>query len=90
MSRSRKRRQQSPIEVTRYLDGVDFPADRQALLRHARRQKAGEEILQLLDQMPNRDYGSMADVMKGVGHLLSNSTLWRSAAGSAANGSSCR
>ncbi|HEX5515791.1 MAG TPA: DUF2795 domain-containing protein [Gammaproteobacteria bacterium] len=72
MGRNGKRRQQSPTEVARYLDGVDFPADRQALLRQARRQKADDEILQLLDQMPNRDYGSMADVMKGVGHLSRN------------------
>ena len=71
MSKNGKRRQ-SPPEIAWYLREVDFPADREDLLRHARRQKADDEVLQLLDRMPNRDYGSMADVMKGMGDLSRN------------------
>lgn len=56
-----------PTAVSHYLRGIDFPANRDALIRHARRQDADDEVLNLLDHMPNRDYGSMADVMKGVG-----------------------
>lgn len=58
---------QGPAAVSHYLRGIDFPANRDALIRHARRRDADDEVLNLLDQMPNRDYGSMADVMKGVG-----------------------
>lgn len=57
----------SPANVTHYLSGIDFPATRADLIRHARNQDAEGEVLDLLDHMPNRDYGSMADVMKGVG-----------------------
>jgi hypothetical protein len=57
----------SPTDVAHYLSGIDFPATRADLVRHARNHDAEGEVLDLLDHMPNRDYGSMADVMKGVG-----------------------
>jgi hypothetical protein len=60
------RHERSPAAVLQYLRGIVFPADRNALIRHARRQDANDQILELLDHIPNRDYGSMADVMKGV------------------------
>lgn len=61
--------QQEPLSaaVTQYLQGIDFPADRDAVIRHARRQDVDDELLQRLDRMPNRDYGSLADVIKGLG-----------------------
>lgn len=57
----------SPANIAHYLSGIDFPATREDLLRHARSHDADDEVLEVLDHMPNRDYGSMADVMKGVG-----------------------
>jgi len=66
MAESRKRGG-SPVDVARYLSGIDFPVTRDELIRHAQRQDADEGVLELLGHLPNRDYGSMADVMKGVG-----------------------
>lgn len=63
------KRDRSPADVSRYLRGIDFPADRDALIRHARRQDVDDKVLDLLDHMPNRDYGSMADVMKGISEI---------------------
>lgn len=57
----------SPANLAHYLGGIDFPANREDLIRHAKRNDADDEVLDVLDHMPNRDYGSMADVMKGVG-----------------------
>jgi hypothetical protein len=31
--------------------------------------KAKREIIELLEKMPDRDYGDMAEVMKGVGKV---------------------
>lgn len=63
----RVQRGRADNELTRYLQGVDFPADRDAVIRHARRQDVDEELLQQLVRIPNRDYGSLADVIKGLG-----------------------
>lgn len=59
----------SPANVAHYLSGIDFPANRDDLLKHARSHDAEEDVLEVLQQMPQRDYGSMADVMKGVGRV---------------------
>ncbi|HTN32229.1 MAG TPA: DUF2795 domain-containing protein [Pseudomonas sp.] len=50
--------------VSRYLHGLDFPADRDRLLRKARENGASEAVLRMLEAMPAQDYGSMADILK--------------------------
>jgi len=57
----------SPVDVTRVLKGIDFPARRDDLLQHAKHNKADPEVLQEIERMPEQDYETMADVMKGFG-----------------------
>jgi len=57
----------SPIDVTKRLKGIDFPAGKQDLLKHAKGQGADGSILELIEKMPDGKYETMADVMKGVG-----------------------
>ena len=57
----------SPIDVTKHLKGIDFPAGKQDILEHAKQQGADGEVLDLTNKMPDGKFESMADVMKGVG-----------------------
>ncbi len=57
----------SPSNISHHLKGIEFPASRQDLVRHAQKGGADEEVLGVLKQMPERQYDNMADVMKGVG-----------------------
>lgn len=59
----------SPANVAHHLKGIDFPADKNDLVNHAKNDGADNEVMEVLDQMPTRQYGSMADVMKGVGEV---------------------
>jgi hypothetical protein len=59
----------SPANVAHHLSGIDFPASKQDLVKHAKEKNADQEVIQVLDQMPDQDYGGMADVMKGVGKI---------------------
>ncbi len=59
----------SPAEIERHLGGIDYPASKQELVQHAREQNAPEEVTQVLDRMPDQEYGSAADVAKGVGQV---------------------
>lgn len=54
----------SPDDMHRYLHGLDFPADRDRLIRKARESGASPEVLKMLATMPAQDYGSMAEVMR--------------------------
>ena len=58
---------QSPINVTKHLKGLDFPAEKADLLDLAEENGAEEEVMEKIRQMPEKEYGSMADVMKGFG-----------------------
>ena len=59
----------SAARITHFLGGMQFPASRDQLIHQAQQNDAGAKVLELLERMPNRDYGSMADVMKGVGQV---------------------
>jgi hypothetical protein len=57
----------SPANVTKHLKGIDFPASKQDLVKHARHAKADQDVISEIQSMEEREYGSMADVMKGFG-----------------------
>ena len=57
----------SPINVTHHLKGIEFPASRDDLAAHAKKNGADKDVLDKIGQMPKQEYGTMADVMKGYG-----------------------
>ncbi|HLO77007.1 MAG TPA: DUF2795 domain-containing protein [Magnetospirillum sp.] len=59
----------SPSNILHHLKGVDFPADKNGLLQQAQKNNAEGDILDILRQMPDQQYQSMADVLKGVGKV---------------------
>lgn len=59
----------SPSNILHHLKGVDFPADKNSLLEQAQKNNAEGDILDILRQMPDSRYESMADVLKGVGKV---------------------
>jgi hypothetical protein len=59
----------SPVEIAKALRGISFPADKQDLIEHASQNEADESVMEVLEELPEREYGSMADVEKGVGKV---------------------
>ena len=57
----------SPANVTHFLRGVDFPADKGALIQQAKDNGAEDAVLEVLDAFPDDEFESMADVMKAYG-----------------------
>lgn len=45
----------SPIKITHYLSGIDFPANKQDLIDHARTNRADEQALGILNRMPDKE-----------------------------------
>lgn len=54
-------------EAAKALEGVNFPADRDKIVEYARSRNLGGEALNWLENLPNEQYTSMADVFKGIG-----------------------
>lgn len=46
----------NPIQVEKFLEGLDYPASKDEIIEHAKNQGADEDILGTLQQLPERDY----------------------------------
>ena len=55
----------SAAALAHALRGIDLPADRDALLRHARSNEASEGLLERIEAMPERDYRDFAEIEQG-------------------------
>ncbi|CAA7613874.1 DUF2795 domain-containing protein [Magnetospirillum sp. UT-4] len=59
--------QGSAANVTHALKGIDFPCSKQDIIKHAQQNNADKTVLDELNNLPDEQYASMADVMKGFG-----------------------
>lgn len=59
----------SPVAVERYIKGIDFPAGEVELLEQARSNQAPEDVLHVIEQLPDQEYQTAVDVAKGVGQV---------------------
>ncbi len=57
----------SVTNLTKHLQGIDFPASKQNLIDHARKKGVDESVMNMLNEMTDHEYGSMKDVMKEYG-----------------------
>jgi hypothetical protein len=60
--------QVSPIEVQKHLSGVDYPARRDDLVDRARQQGPGDDIIDVLRQIPDREYDGPSAVSAEFSH----------------------
>ncbi len=59
----------SPTNLTQFLGGINFPCSKQELIKHARGRNAPQDVLNTLEQIPDRTYNSMSDVMRDIGKV---------------------
>ena len=59
----------TPIQLQKHLKGVDYPATKEELIQHAEGQGADEAVRFILNQLPDEEYETPADVNKAVGEL---------------------
>jgi hypothetical protein len=53
-------------DVLRYLSMLDFPADKEAIIREAEREGAPHEVLKALRAMPPVDYANTGEVIRSA------------------------
>jgi hypothetical protein len=59
----------NPIQLQKYLKGIDYPVDKQKLLETARKEGADENVLKTLERLPEKKYDAPVDVSEEVGKL---------------------
>lgn len=59
----------NPIQVQKFLGGVDYPTEKDSLVKHAKAKGADENVLHALNQMGDQTYHSPNDVSEEMGKL---------------------
>jgi len=59
----------NPIQVQKFLKGVDYPASAEDIRKAAEKNGADDDITQTLAQLPNESFQTPADVSKALGDL---------------------
>ncbi|MGE5403282.1 MAG: DUF2795 domain-containing protein [Candidatus Doudnabacteria bacterium] len=56
-------------KVSKSLKGIDFPADRKKVVEQAKHNSAPNDVIDVLNHIPDKEYDSMAGVWHAVGQM---------------------
>ncbi|WP_416672483.1 DUF2795 domain-containing protein [Egbenema bharatensis] len=59
----------NPIELQKYLKGVDYPASKQDLIQTAEKHGATDNIRSALEQLPDEQFEKPTDVNAAIGDM---------------------
>jgi hypothetical protein len=60
----------TPADVQKHLSGLEYPASKQQVVDHATQNGASEDIISILDQLPDREYNGPAEVSREMGDIM--------------------
>lgn len=56
----------NPIQLQKYLSGMDYPASKDELIQRAHEEGADDLVIETLEQLPEREYDSPTAVSREV------------------------
>ena len=59
----------NPVQLQKYLGGIDYPIEKEQLVQRAQEQGADERVLQTLQALPMDRFNSPNDVSEAFGKL---------------------
>jgi hypothetical protein len=59
----------NPIQVQKYLSGINYPADKKTIVETAQKEGADGEVVDALQRMPGDHFNSPNDVSEAIGKL---------------------
>jgi hypothetical protein len=59
----------NPIQLEKYLKGIDYPVSKADLLKQAEKNGADQQARSTLEQLPDKTFDSPTDVSKAVGTI---------------------
>lgn len=68
-NRSGKAGRVSPAIVEKYLAGMHYPAEKKKLLNNAQGKDAPNDVMDLLNKLPDKTYNSPIDITKEMGKI---------------------
>ncbi|MGG6267668.1 DUF2795 domain-containing protein [Leptolyngbya sp. AN03gr2] len=59
----------NPIDVQKCLKGIDYPVNKEDLIKHAEKNGADETLKSLLQDLPEEEFAKPTDVNKAIGQV---------------------
>lgn len=59
----------NPIQLQKHLKGMDYPASKDKLVKHAQQNGADDNAISVLEQLPDNEYGSPTAVSQAVSSM---------------------
>lgn len=59
----------NPVQVQKFLGGVDYPATRDDLVSYAKQKGADNNVLQTIQNLPYDNFDTPADVSEAIGEI---------------------
>lgn len=59
----------SPAIVEKYLGGVHYPSEKKNLVNNAQNKDAPDDVMDLLNKLPDKTYNSPIDITKEIGKI---------------------
>lgn len=59
----------NPIQVQKFLKGVDYPCNKDALISKAKEEGADDSVIETLQEMPTDQFNSPNDVAQAIGKI---------------------
>ncbi|RJP47332.1 MAG: DUF2795 domain-containing protein [Armatimonadetes bacterium] len=59
----------NPIQVQKFLEGLDYPVNKQQLVDYAKKQGADENVMRTLNRIPDQSFETPVDVSEAIGKL---------------------
>ena len=56
----------NPVQIQKYLKGVDYPANKQTLIENAKKLGADDNVRESLEKLPDQEYESPVDVSQAL------------------------
>ena len=69
MSEQEQQEKVNPIQVQKFLGGIDYPTDKQTIIDTAKREGADERVLSTLSRIPDKQYNGPNEVSRQIGNL---------------------
>jgi hypothetical protein len=59
----------SPAKVEKSIKGIKFPASKQDLVQQAESNNANDDVLNILENVPDKQFNSPVDISKAIGKM---------------------
>jgi hypothetical protein len=59
----------NPIQLQKFLGGIDYPTDKKNLMRSAEKHGADKKVMDTLRALPRDDFNSPNDVSEAIGDM---------------------